>query len=53
MKELNPKFNLKLYIPVMLPSITDNIAFRLCDYNLVQANEIMGSYYVNIMELLD
>lgn len=35
-----------------LPAVIENIAFRLNDFNYIQSTEVLGSYYLNINELI-
>jgi Ca2+-dependent lipid-binding protein len=36
MKDLNPTYNTRAYIPISLPAVTDQIAIRINDFNYIQ-----------------
>jgi hypothetical protein len=35
MRDLNPQYMSRVYVPVVLPAVTDNIAFRISDFNYI------------------
>lgn len=52
MKNVNPEYNTKVYVPVHLPAITDNIILRLIDFNYITKQQVLGSFYVNINKII-
>lgn len=51
-KDCNPNYKTRVYVPMSLPAVVENIAFRLNDFNYFQRVEVLGSYYLNINELI-
>ena len=51
-KNVNPDYMKKVYVPMGLPAVTESIALRLLDMNLIYKTELIGSHYVNINRLL-
>ena len=52
-KTVNPEYKERVLVPVHLPAIIDNIILRVIDCNIIQAKEILGSYYLNINRLIN
>lgn len=52
MKTTTPTYGDRVYLPLALPAVTDNIVIRIGDFNFIQKQEILGSYYININKLL-
>ena len=41
-----------VYIPISLPAVNKSIALRINDFNYVQKVQVLGSYYINIAEII-
>lgn len=52
LKNTNPVYKTRIFLPLSLPAVVENLAFRLHDFNFIQKVEVLGSYYLNISELL-
>jgi hypothetical protein len=52
LKNCFPKYNTRVHLPLSLPAAMESIAFRLNDFNFIQKVELLGSFYLNIAELL-
>ncbi len=52
MKNTNPIFMQTVYVPLSLPAVNENIALRLNDFNYIQKILVLGSYYINVFELI-
>lgn len=48
---LSPIFNQILYIPMIYPSIQDNIRMSFKDYDSIGKNDFIGSYYFNLKDI--
>ena len=51
-KNTNPIFMQTVYVPLSLPAVNENIALRLNDFNYIQKIQVLGSYYINVFELI-
>jgi hypothetical protein len=52
LKNCFPNYNTRVHLPLSLPAAMESIAFRLNDFNFIQKVELLGSFYLNIAELL-
>ncbi len=52
MKNTNPIFMQTVYVPISIPAVNENIALRLNDFNYIEKILVLGSYYINLDELL-
>ena len=52
MSNVNPNYMKTVYVPVGTPTVTENIAIRINDFNYIQKNEVLGSHYINIEKLI-
>lgn len=52
MKNRNPKYNARVFVPLSLPAVIENIVVRINDFNFIQKGEVIGSHYININKLL-
>lgn len=52
MKNTSPIFMQTVHVPLSLPAVNENIALRLNDFNYIQKIQVLGSYYINVFELI-
>ncbi len=52
MKNTSPIFLQTVYLPLSLPAVNEHIALRLNDFNYVMKIKVLGSYYINVFELI-
>lgn len=51
-KNCDPVYKTRVFLPMSLPAVIENIAFRLNDFNYITSVEVLGSYYLNINQLI-
>ena len=52
METVTPTYGTRVYLPLALPAVTDNIVVRINDFNFIQKSEVIGSHYININKIL-
>ena len=52
MKTVTPEYGTRVYLPLALPAVTDNIVLRINDFNFIQKAEVIGSHYINVNKIL-
>ena len=52
METVTPTYGTRVYLPLALPAVTDNIVIRINDFNFIQKSEVIGSHYININKII-